>query len=189
MTDTVPASEIRAFRDSFTSVLIASCGASCGASYGASSGANSGTSADTNIGPHASYAPTISDNHDNLIIFISDLARHTGNLLTNPRAGLMFIEDEANNKNPFARRRLSYDCRVSELAVDTSEGAALLDALEQRFGNIVRRLRQLPDFHLLRLTPVQGSYVKGFGAAYRWQGALPRSDIDRVTPSQPNARY
>ena len=162
MTDTVSATEIKAFRDGFSTVLIAS------------------TDADNK--PHLSYAPTISDDHDNSIIFISELARHTGNLIGNPRAGLLFIEDEADCKNPFARRRLSYDCRVELIPADSPEAGALLDALEQRFGNIVRTLRRLPDFYLMRLVPLQGSYVKGFGAAYRWQGALPSESIERVSP-------
>jgi putative heme iron utilization protein len=162
MTDTVSATEIKAFRDGFASVLIAS------------------TDADNS--PHLSYAPTICDDSDNLIIFISELARHTGNLIGNPRTSLMFIEDEAACKNPFARRRLSYDCRVEMIQADTAKAGALLDKLEQRFGNIVRSLRQLPDFHLMRVIPLQGSYVKGFGAAYRWQGALPPMEIDRVSP-------
>jgi len=160
MTDPVSATEIKAFRDGFKSVLIAS------------------TDADNH--PHLSYAPTIVDVHDNLLIFISELARHTSNLIDNPRAGLLFIEDEADCKNPFARRRLSYDCRVEEIPTDTAEAGILLDKLEQRFGNIVASLRQLPDFHLMRLIPPRGSYVKGFGAAYRWQGALPPTDTTRV---------
>ena len=160
MTDQVSAAEIKAFRDGFTTVLIAST--------------------DADDGPHISYAPYIGDGDGNFIIFISELARHTANLLGNPQAGLMFIEDEAGSRNPFARRRLSYDCRVSEIQGDSPDAAALLDALQQRFGNIVGSLRQLPDFHLIRLSPLQGSYVKGFGAAYRWQGSLPPSDIASV---------
>jgi putative heme iron utilization protein len=41
-----------------------------------------------------------------------------------------------------------------------------LQALQDRFGDVVALLRTLPDFHLIELTPETGHYVAGFGRAY-----------------------
>lgn len=99
-------------------------------------------------------------------IFVSALARHTGNLLTHRQAGVLLIEPEADAANPFARRRASFDCRVAEVAAENNEFAVLLDLMQQRLGSTVALLRTLPDFRLLALTPIRGQYIAGFGQAY-----------------------
>lgn len=43
--------------------------------------------------PVASYAPYLEHGGD-FYVYVSDLAAHTQNLKRNPRASLMFIEDE-----------------------------------------------------------------------------------------------
>ena len=133
--------------------------------------------------PESSYAPYIADDDGNIWIFISQLARHTSNLLNHPQAGLLFIADERDSPNPFARRRLRYRCEAQEFDRDGVEGAAALRQLEQEFGAIVRTLRELPDFHLFRLSPRQGSYIEGFGAAWNWSGALPPAGDTPAAPA------
>lgn len=131
--------------------------------------------------PDASYAPYISDSQHRLCIFVSRLATHTANLLNSGQASLMFIRNEDQSPNLFARQRLIYQCSVSEIPAGSNEHAPLLDQMGERFGPIIKTLRQLPDFHLLRLTPTSGRYIEGFGKAYQWQEALPDDEKHHIT--------
>ncbi|AMK76264.1 MULTISPECIES: HugZ family protein [Methylomonas] len=112
-----------------------------------------------------SYAPFL-DYQNTFYIYVSQLARHTGNMLQQRRASIMFIEPEAEAANPFARRRLVLECAVDEIEKLEATYAQLLDMLQDRFGETVAVLRVLADFHLLALTPVRGQYVAGFGKAF-----------------------
>lgn len=115
--------------------------------------------------PEASYAPFLE--FDQIFyIFVSELAKHTGNLRRDGRASIMFIEDEANAANPFARQRLIFDCKVSEITEHEPAYSQILDRLQNRFGDIVGLLRTLADFHLLALQPIQGQFIAGFGKAF-----------------------
>ncbi|MGH1463415.1 MAG: HugZ family protein [Neptuniibacter sp.] len=116
--------------------------------------------------PEISYAPYLRFSDGAFYIFISDLAAHTKNLRTNPRAAVMFISDEAQTTNLFARERLIFQCSVAVVDPDTESYQEILDAMESRFGNIMAMLQSLKDFHLFRLQPNSGSYVVGFGKAY-----------------------
>ena len=59
--------------------------------------------------PNASYSPFIIDEFKNIYIYISGLATHTQNINTNPHVSVLFIDDETNTNNIFARRRLNFD--------------------------------------------------------------------------------
>ncbi len=125
--------------------------------------------------PHCGYTPFIADvQRDSgpvsLYIFVSELAVHTRDLLANPRASVMIIEDEQNASQVFARTRVTYDCDVRVLGRDHPEWASHLDAYRQRHGKVVDLLRELPDFHLMCLQPRHGNFVMGFGKAYRLTG-------------------
>lgn len=118
----------------------------------------------------AGYAPFIADDQGNPCIYVSELAGHTRNLLRQPEVSVLLIEDEAEARNPFARRRLTLSCRAEWIEPGSEIHARLLDRMEQRFGNTVSLLRGLGDFHLLRLAVDRGSYVRGFGQAYSVAG-------------------
>ncbi len=120
--------------------------------------------------PNASYSPFIVDKQGNFYIFVSQLASHTQDLLANPQASILLIQDEAETRQIFARKRISYQCDVEVVGDESQNYQKMLDALEERFGNIVELLRTLPDFILFRLKPSQGQYVKGFGKAYTLKG-------------------
>jgi putative heme iron utilization protein len=120
--------------------------------------------------PNASYSPFVIDEQGNFYIFVSQLASHTQDLLTNPQASILLIQDEAEARQIFARRRISYQCDVEVISNKNSDYTKMLDALENRFGSVVGLLRSLPDFILFRLRPTQGQYVKGFGKAYKLVG-------------------
>ena len=112
-----------------------------------------------------SYAPYV--RIENLFyIFVSELAKHTQNMLSYPHASILFIEPEADAANPFARKRLTFNCQVIEIVNTEQNFAVILNALKEKFGEIVDLLSGLPDFHLLALKPVQGQFVAGFGKAF-----------------------
>ena len=116
--------------------------------------------------PHVSYAVYATDAHGVFYVYISALAAHTRNLMERPLASIMFIEDESQAANPFARKRLTIDCRAELIPRDSPCGYEVLDWFAQRHGPIVAVLRELPDFQLYRLVPARAVYVRGFGQAF-----------------------
>lgn len=112
-----------------------------------------------------SYAPYVRDGVG-FYIFVSELAKHTQNLLNHPQASVLFIEPEAAASNPFARRRLTFQCQVQKIHQTAPDYAPVLAAMAEKFGDIVSVLRTLPDFHLLLLQPSGGQFVAGFGQAF-----------------------
>lgn len=116
--------------------------------------------------PEASYAPFVSDADGNFYIFVSELTRHTRNLLQHPRLSVLLIEPEADASQVFARRRVSYECVAEIVDRDDPQWQTRLEAFEERFGPVIEMLRGLTDFYLFRLVPQNGRFVKGFGQAY-----------------------
>ena len=116
--------------------------------------------------PEISYAPYVRDQAGCFYIYVSELAAHTSNLMTNRKASILFIHPESESANLFARERAVFNCSVSELARDDENYTIQLKALQEKFGEVVSVVRSLPDFHLFSLTPVSGQYVVGFGRAY-----------------------
>ncbi|MGQ7844131.1 HugZ family pyridoxamine 5'-phosphate oxidase [Granulosicoccus sp. 3-233] len=119
--------------------------------------------------PHMGYTPFLMENHQ-LIVFVSQLALHTRDLLADPRVSVMIISDESSSSQIFARSRVSYQCLAEVVPRDSEDYDILLDRYEQRHGKMVGLLRQLPDFVLFRLIPQRGQLVVGFGKAYRLSG-------------------
>jgi len=120
-------------------------------------------------------------------IFVSELARHTQNLLhaidSNsaqklPISGLL-IADEAETEQIFARERMSFKLKVVEIEQDSKQFTAVLSVFEQQFGEVVEVLQGLPDFHLFELTSTEGGYVCGFGQAFAFEG-MPADGIHPV---------
>ena len=119
---------------------------------------------------HASYAPFILGDDQAMYILSSELAAHTQNMLNHPQVGVLFIENEADSKTPFARKRISLECSVFEVGRISYEWKKTIEKMEATFGNIIPLLKSLSDFHLFRMDVEQGSFVKGFGQAYSVQG-------------------
>ncbi len=117
--------------------------------------------------PQASYAPFLIDDDKTLYVYVSGLSVHTENLKQTGRASVLLIEDEAETKEIFARRRLTYECVASPLPRDTPQWQTLIDRFEQTFGQVIGLMKGLPDFQLFQLQPQGGQFVIGFGAAYR----------------------
>ncbi|QIR35784.1 HugZ family protein [Tolypothrix sp. PCC 7910] len=131
--------------------------------------------------PNASYAPFVMDDSYNIYIYISGLVTHTKNLYDNPRISVLFIEDENQAHQIFARRRLSFDCTATLIERETDHWQKIVERFQNRFGEIIEVFRGLADFRIFKLTPSQGRFVVGFGSAYNISADNLRQLI-QVTP-------
>lgn len=120
--------------------------------------------------PAISYAPFVRDTAGGFYIFVSGLASHTQDLLRNPHVAVMLIADEQASRQIFARTRATWQCIAELVGRDEVIFAQMLDALESRFGSVVKLLRGLGDFTLFRLQPQSGRFVMGFGQAFELTG-------------------
>lgn len=117
--------------------------------------------------PHASTAPYVRMGND-FYILISTVAQHGRNLLTNPKVSLLFVEDESQCIQPFARKRVTLEASVSEVAREEELFLHAIERFKAHFDpELVMSLSQMGDFHLFKLSPRSGSVVMGFGKAYR----------------------
>ena len=130
--------------------------------------------------PCASYAPFVCLDRLQLCVYLSTLARHTRNIEQNPKISVMIIEDEKGSANLFARKRLILECDAKRLERNSDDWNRSLLPYKNKFGAIVDTLVQLADFHLHLLIPNEGTYVKGFGQAYRLTGD-DLSDVKHIT--------
>ena len=120
--------------------------------------------------PNSSYAPFIMDEDGSFYVFISDIAIHAQNLIANPAASLMVIEDEASSEQIFARRRITLQCSSQEIELETPQANEKIEKLCERHGDIIKSLTDYQDFHLFQLIPSKGRAVFGFGEAYQLDG-------------------
>jgi len=117
--------------------------------------------------PHASTAPYVRVEND-FYILISTVAQHGRNLLSSPNVSLLFVEDELQCVQPFARKRVTIEAVASELSRDDETYSIVIERLKAHFdAELVTSLTQMGDFHLFKLSPKSGSVVMGFGRAYR----------------------
>ena len=144
--------EARAFHEGFATLMMATVSASGD--------------------PVASYAPYVVDGEGCFHVYISELAAHTANLAANGKASVLFIEDEGQASQLFARKRLTCTCLAEEIARDTPVFAEVMRRFDHRHGGIMGVLRGLRDFHLFRLRPTRATYVRGFGEAFELDGTL-----------------
>ncbi|CAA6822237.1 MAG: Pyridoxamine 5'-phosphate oxidase-related FMN-binding protein [uncultured Thiotrichaceae bacterium] len=119
--------------------------------------------------PYASYAPYIYHNGC-FYIYISELAKHTQNLIDDKRISILIIEDEEKSRQVFARRRLSGEGYVSEIERVEEDYTKIIAEFAGKFGNIMNILSNLSDFRLFRVEINAGSFVIGFGKAYTYSG-------------------
>lgn len=116
---------------------------------------------------HASTAPYVRIKSD-FYIFISTVAQHGRNLLVNPNVSLLFVEDESQCVQPFARKRVMVEASVSEVNREDLHYLVVIERFRAHFdSDLVGSLTQMGDFHLFKLSPKSGNVVMGFGKAYR----------------------
>ena len=118
--------------------------------------------------PHISYAPFVSQDKQ-FYICVSKMAKHTNNLLKNHNASIMFIEDEAECTNSFARKRVTFDIDVLNIERNTEKFAEIMKLFNEKFGEKSSIYEQMVDFYLFEFKPISGRAVFGFGAAYNYK--------------------
>jgi putative heme iron utilization protein len=130
--------------------------------------------------PYASYAPfAVGD--DCLYVLLSEIALHAVNLMNNPAASVLIIEDEDSAAELFARMRVNYTVRAEHLAYGSSDWQEAMERLAERHGERPRHLGEHTDFRMFRLVPRGGRFVTGFGRAYRLAGsALAGTAVDHL---------
>jgi hypothetical protein len=116
--------------------------------------------------PDASPVAAVLDAEGAFHICVSGLAAHTRHLLANRRASVLLVEDEADTRQSFARRRLTLSCTATVQSRESPDASRILSALRARFGAPVDLIASLPDFQLIALVPQRGRLVAGFGEAY-----------------------
>ncbi|MGA1599985.1 MAG: HugZ family protein [bacterium] len=126
--------------------------------------------------PEISYAPYVQDESGAFWLYLSDLARHTRSLKAQRQASVMFIENEQEAKEIFARTRLIFACEAEVIERDSAAWEERMQQFSEKFGELMGVLKELKDFHLFRLTPRSGSYVRGFAQAYAIEG----EELDQV---------
>ena len=119
--------------------------------------------------PEASYAPCVWI-ESVCYLYLSELARHTTNLLTNPAISLLFIEAEEKTRNLFARRRIILQGEVQKIGRESNQFQTIMIEFKRRFGNFINVIEPLQDFHLFKVSPQSGRFVRGFAQAYELTG-------------------
>ncbi|MSN96193.1 HugZ family heme oxygenase [Campylobacter sp. FMV-PI01] len=118
----------------------------------------------------SSYAPFIKENGD-FYICVSSVAKHYEAMLENPNnISIFFIQDEKDASSLFARVRASFE--ASAELVDDKFRNEYFAKFEATYPNesALSFIKNMQDFHIIRLTPKKGRFVKGFGAAYDTNG-------------------
>lgn len=117
--------------------------------------------------PLSSYAPVVSAEDGCFYVYVSAMAKHYGHLRKNGVASLSLIEDESVAKEIFARKRVTVDCEAILIQRDSDEWNSRITAMEERHGTTMAYLKNMVDFDLFQLRPIDGRLVLGFGKAYR----------------------
>lgn len=114
-----------------------------------------------------SYCPFLFYN-DHCYIFISELAGHTQNLKQCTDCASLTMSEAT--PNPFTRPRIALNHKATFVEREERDWNNLMALFESKLGNTVAMLRSLPDFHLVKLEILGGTYIEGFGKAYQFEG-------------------
>lgn len=115
--------------------------------------------------PHSSYAPFI-EKEQRFYISLSAMSTHSRNIMRTPTISILFIEDESNCSNIFARKRVTFDVRVKPIERNSITFNGAMTLFEDKFGEMATIYQTMSDFYLFELTPLKGRAVFGFGQAY-----------------------
>jgi putative heme iron utilization protein len=138
---------------------------------------------DDNNQPEASYTPYV-EFESAYYLFISDLAKHTVNLKQNASISLLFIEDEANCRNQFSRRRAILQGKGIIVQRDSAHYQLVMAQFRDRFGGFIDVIEPLHDFNLFQINVNKGRYIRGFAQAFELTGDG-LNQIEHIGPDSP----
>jgi hypothetical protein len=112
---------------------------------------------------HVSYSPVVFQ-AEKAYCYMSTIAQHARNLNANAEASIMWIADESDSKQIFARGRVTFDASTKTLSSEQQEN--IHPKFVERFGDIVDRFKEMADFSVYEFSLDQGRLVLGFGQAF-----------------------
>jgi len=127
--------------------------------------------------PFGSYAPCYYDGKS-IYIYISNITTHAQNINRYPKVSALFIEDEGQSKQIFARKRISLQCDAHLIKRDSVEFDEIMQTFIQKQGKTLSMLLKMEDFNLYQLSIVYGEATFGFGDAYFLGG----ENMDELIP-------
>lgn len=152
-------SEMVEFIDSFKSVIISS-----------------------DLGEHCivSYAPFVREG-DEIYILLSSIARHYQGIKHDPnKVQIIFLQDETLANSIFERKRVAFSTKA-DILLDKNE---FISKFENKFSDEVQFLmiKQMEDFHIIRLKIGQGRFVKYAGVCFETDGLKVLKQLNEYLP-------
>lgn len=99
-----------------------------------------------------------------LVIHVSTMAAHTGNLQARPDASLLVAQPEVPGEPVHALPRVTLQGRATTPEVGSEEWQAYKSAYLKRFPD-AESMTKLKDFRFVAITATRGRHVDGFGRA------------------------
>lgn len=126
---------------------------------------------DQNQLPAASMvAYVLEPNHNGLLLHLSRLAVHTGNLLRLPECALVISANDSDTGDPQELARVSLRGRVEVIERESEDYQRAAKLYLQQLPD-AEQLFEFSDFVLFRFVPENLRYVGGFANAhsFRWE--------------------
>ena len=117
--------------------------------------------------PFGSYSPFVQDEEGNFYVFVSTAVQHSHNMYNTGKAHLLFLEDESVTDHIYARRRLYFKAKAEKFEAEDSRFEKIAQLFEARHAEQASLVRNMPDSRFYKLTPYDGNFVLGFGAAFK----------------------
>ncbi len=130
--------------------------------------------------PEIGYAPYIFLNSF-FYIFSSELSPHIKHLLYHKKGTFMIIEDENKAKNIWARIRLKFEAQIKIVDRKENNYHKICNQIENTHGKTLNLIKQFNDFHLIKISPIKGSIITGFGKAFILDG-IPLEVKNKIKP-------
>jgi hypothetical protein len=115
-----------------------------------------------------------------MLIFISQLASHTRNLLESGTTSLAITAPDTGDGDPQLLQRVSLQGVATPIARDSADFAEAAACYIARFPASEMRF-QLGDFVMFRFVPEDARYVGGFARATKYTGAQLREAADELS--------
>ena len=65
---------------------------------------------------------------------------------------------------------MKFQAKVSIIKRNVSDFQEITDIISNKHGNTIDIIREFKDFHLIKIIPIQGTIITGFGSAYNLIG-------------------